>query len=91
MTSYRLILTRNALKDLGSLQKETAGRIVDKLEYFGASVNPLIYAKKLTGSSIGQYRFRIGDYRAIFDIDRFGRIQILMILRIKHRKDIYGL
>ncbi|WP_456486560.1 type II toxin-antitoxin system RelE family toxin [Candidatus Alkanophaga liquidiphilum] len=34
---------------------------------------------------IGTYRFRIGDYRIIFDIDDDN----MVILRIGHRKSIY--
>ena len=30
-----------------------------------------------------------GDYRAIFDLDKDGNIVILLILRIKHRKEVY--
>jgi mRNA interferase RelE/StbE len=34
---------------------------------------------------IGAYRFRIGDYRVVFDIDDNN----VVILRIGHRKSIY--
>jgi len=43
----------------------------------------------LRGLGDGRFRFRIGDYRAIFAIDKSGKIQILMILNVKHRKEIY--
>jgi mRNA interferase RelE/StbE len=39
----------------------------------------------LISHKIGTYRFRIGDYRAIFDIDG----ENIVILRIGHRRDIY--
>lgn len=39
----------------------------------------------------GQYRFRIGDYRATFDLNEEGEITILYILSIKHRKNAYRL
>ena len=47
--------------------------------------DPLRYATKLTDPKIGQYRFRIGDYRIVFDL----REDELMILAVAHRKDIY--
>ncbi|MBC8526038.1 MAG: type II toxin-antitoxin system RelE/ParE family toxin [Candidatus Cloacimonetes bacterium] len=34
---------------------------------------------------LGSYRFRIGNYRVIFDIDE----DKLVILRVGHRKNIY--
>ncbi|PIU83448.1 MAG: hypothetical protein COS68_03990 [Elusimicrobia bacterium CG06_land_8_20_14_3_00_38_11] len=34
---------------------------------------------------MGMYRFRVGDYRVIFDVDKNN----IVILRIGHRKKIY--
>jgi mRNA-degrading endonuclease RelE of RelBE toxin-antitoxin system len=45
--------------------------------------------QRLQKSPLGPYRFRIGDYRAIFDVDENNNIKILLILTIGHRKDIY--
>ena len=86
---YKLQLTKKAKNDFTALQKSTQQRIANKLRYFIAQKNPLSYAKKLAGSKHGAYRFRIGDYRVIFDINNSGKIIILLILRVKHRKKIY--
>lgn len=88
---YHVFYTKNARQDLHHLEKAVAKRIIKKIAFFSEQKNPFTSAKKLEGSMPGQYRFRIGDYRAIFDIDKKGNIYILMILRIKHRKDIYNL
>jgi len=88
---HKVVYYKNARDDLHRLEAETATRIIEKIKFYSLQLNPLSYAKRLTEPVLGQYRFRIGDYRAIFDVDGKGRIQILMILRIKHRKDIYGL
>lgn len=73
------------------LEIKTARRIINKILYFSQQKDPITFAKRLTNADIGRFRFRIGDYRAIFDADKNGKIQILMILRIKHRKDVYRL
>ncbi|MDP2631047.1 MAG: type II toxin-antitoxin system RelE/ParE family toxin [Candidatus Uhrbacteria bacterium] len=86
---YAVHITERALYDLGRMDKNIARRIVDKLTFFESTGEPLCYAKKLNDSIYGTYRFRIGEYRAIFDIDAKGEICILMILRVKHRKDVY--
>ena len=88
---YKILYLQKAIYDLDRLEAKMAQRIVKKIYFYGIQKNPLAYAKRLFQPEIGQYRFRIGDYRAIFDVDGKGRIQILMILSIKHRKDIYGL
>ncbi|MDZ7363783.1 MAG: type II toxin-antitoxin system RelE/ParE family toxin [candidate division KSB1 bacterium] len=43
------------------------------------------YAAKLSSFDLGSYRFRIGDYRVIFDVDGAA----LVILRAGHRREIY--
>ncbi|MCF7795178.1 type II toxin-antitoxin system RelE/ParE family toxin [Patescibacteria group bacterium] len=86
---YKLLLTKKAKDDLFVLEKKEQKRIVEKLRFYLSSDKPLTYAKKLKDIRLGTYRFRIGDYRAIFDIDKQGNITILLILRIKHRKDVY--
>lgn len=88
---YSVQYTKKATRDLEKLPQKIAQRIAGKIRFFRQQPDPLHYAKKLTKAGLGQYRFRIGEYRAIFDVDSKGRIHILMILRIKHRKDIYQL
>lgn len=87
---YQILYTKNAHHDLKILDLETSKRIVKKIYFFSLQKNPLKYAKKLKDFRLGQYRFRIGTYRAIFDVDKNRNIKILMILKIKHRRDIYG-
>lgn len=87
--TYKPVYTKKAFSDLSSLTKKDAKRVLEKIAYFCAQRNPLQYAKKLKDPKFGTYRFRIGDYRVIFDVDSKGQVQILLILTIKHRKDIY--
>ena len=87
---YQLVYTELALKDLSCLDRPNAKRITDKIRFFSSQPNLKPFCKALTGFH-DRFRFRIGTYRAIFRIDSSGEIQILMILRIKHRKDIYEL
>ena len=80
---YRLTYTERAIKDIRKLElkiKERIGKTL--LRYAG---DPLKHAEKLTESSLGEYRFRIGDYRAIFDLED----DEIVILRVGHRRDIY--
>ncbi len=86
---YKLFLTEKGKNDLFSIDKKDQKRIVNKLRFYISSEHPLTHAKKLNDSRLGTYRFRIGDYRVIFDVDKKGNITILLILRVKHRKDAY--
>lgn len=88
---YQVSYARDAQRDLRDLEFRCAQRIVRKIYFYSQQKNPLSFAKSLRHCPLGSYRFRIGDYRAIFDVAKDGTIHVLMILRIKHRKDIYGL
>lgn len=88
---FQIVYTEHARQDLKQLDPIIASRITSKIYFFGLQKNPLKFAKKLTSQFVGKYRFRIGNYRVLFKIDKNGNIQVLIILRIKHRKDIYNL
>lgn len=86
---YEFVYLEKFVSQLEKFEKDVVKRIAIKLEFFENSKNPLHYAKKLKDRSIAQYRFRIGDYRVLFDVDKKGEFTILLILSVKHRKDIY--
>ncbi len=86
---YSLIITRRAKKDILTLPKREAVRIVKKLRFFISSPNPLSYARALSHTAVAGYRFRVGDYRILFDVDARGNITILTVLTVRHRKDAY--
>ncbi|EKE13782.1 MAG: addiction module antitoxin [uncultured bacterium] len=74
-----------ALKNLRKLPKDIQKRIINKLDYFVNSEIPLSFAENLINFEIGQYRFRVGDYRIIFDLEG----ERLTILTVGHRREIY--
>lgn len=78
-----------ALGQLKKLDTAIAKRIVIKIADNAAQTDPLVRAKPLHGDLHGKYRYRIGDYRAVFVLDEKGRLVLLTILSIKHRKDVY--
>ena len=82
---YRYVFKSQALKDLQKLPLDVQKRIIKKLDYFISSQNPLFFADSLINYEIGQYRYRIGDYRVIFDIMN----ETIIILTVGHRKEIY--
>lgn len=85
---YKVIYSENALKDLRKIERSTAQRIIKKIAFYSTQEDLKPHYKSLKGFE-GKFRFRIGNYRAIFSIGKNGQVQILKILNIKHRKDIY--
>jgi len=82
---YQYFFTPQALRQIRKLPKDIQVRIIKKLDFF-CQKNPLNYADFLTDRRLGGYRFRIGDYRVVFDQE--GEDSIL-ILAVGHRREIY--
>ena len=81
--NYELLYTHRAERDIRGLDPKIKERIERALlRYKG---DPLRYADKLTDPRLGSYRFRIGDYRVIFDIEG----NHIVVLRAGHRREIY--
>jgi len=89
MTKFILDVTDLASEDLSRLPREIQKRIRDKIDFFLASENPLHYAETLNEFEAGDYRFKIGHYRASFDVIYTQKTVVLKMLKIKHRKDMY--
>lgn len=84
-----MIVVENAENDLAVLDQKIAHRILKKLKWFIGTSNHLRFAERLTKSPYGEYRFRVGDYRILFDVSARGVITVLVILRVKHRREAY--
>ena len=82
---YKIAVTRSAQKDINKLDPIIKKRIHKKLEYFINNEDPLKFAVGLAGNEIGGYRWRVGVFRVIFDIDG----DTIVILRVRHRRDAY--
>jgi len=82
---YKYRFTPRASKEFLKLEKSLRIRIITKLDFFCVVENVTGFAEHLTNSSLGEFRFRVGDYRIIFDIDKDG----IRIVKVGHRGEIY--
>ena len=76
------VYTKQSLRDLKSIPKQTAARIIEKIEAY-ADDKPAD-VKRLTLHEPG-WRLRVGEYRVLFDLEG----SRLTIYRVKHRKQAY--
>ena len=81
--NYKLVYTYRAGKDIQGLDRTIKNRIGKTLLRY--KDDPFRHAERLIDSRFGTYRFRIGDYRIIFDIEGTN----IVILRVGHRKEVY--
>lgn len=83
---WRIELTATASKQLAKLDKGAAKRIIAFLRERVAA-DPRATGKLLTGPLGGLWRYRVGDYRVICEVDD-GRLRVLVV-KIGHRGDVY--
>ena len=85
---YKVVFSELAKKNIKKLDKHTAKLILAwiRKNLEGCS-DPRAHGKALTANHSGEWRYRIGDYRLICEIqdDKL----IILALTIGHRRDIY--
>ena len=85
---YKVEFTKRALKDLKKLDRHTAALILGWIrQTLENCENPRSHGKGLTANRSGEWRYRVGDYRILAQIDD-NKI-IILLLNIGHRRDIY--
>ncbi|MES5044676.1 type II toxin-antitoxin system RelE/ParE family toxin [Rhizobium nepotum] len=87
--TWKIEFQHRALKQLEKLTKSEANRIVSFLaDRIVQDDNPRRTGAALQGSELGSFwRYRVGDYRIICDIQ--DRKLIVLVVEIGHRSDIY--
>lgn len=85
MADYQVIVARSARKELESVPRAMADRIVGVLDRLAAEPRP-VGARKLRGAA-DLWRVRVGDYRLICAVN--DAQQIVDIRVVRHRKDAY--
>ncbi len=80
--------SKSALKFLAKIDSSQAARIREGIAGL-TKKPPEGDMKPLRGFQDGRMRLRIGSWRVIYRYDREGEIEILLILDIGNRGDIY--
>jgi mRNA interferase RelE/StbE len=81
--AYKITFKKSVSKDLKKINHTEADRILKKLS-LDLSENADQYPE-LQGPFAGLRKYRVGNYRVIYGIIQ----EEVLILRIKHRKDVY--
>jgi len=85
---WRIEYARSVQKSVEKLDPQTRKRIRDYLETrIVSSDDPRQLGKPLTGPFGGLWRYRVGDYRLICELqdDRL----VVLVLAVAHRRDVY--
>ena len=81
----KLIFAQSASRQFQKLDQGIQIRIDEKLHFYLSHPNPLRLAEPLSDRRFGDWKFRIGDYRVLFDV----KDDKIIVLKVGHRRDIY--
>ena len=85
--AWQIKINKNIQRELGKLDKQTAKRITSKLREISQLDNPRGMGKALIGNKAGFWRYRVGDYRIICDIE--DEVLVILVVEVNHRSKVY--
>ncbi len=86
--NYSVEYTDEAIKQLRKMDRFTRTMILNwNSKHLDGTDNPYASGKALTGNKVGLWRYRMGDYKLISNIDK-GKLVILLV-EISHRSNKY--
>lgn len=86
--AWRIEIADSAKKQLAKLDKTAVKRIISFLkERIALNGDPRSSGKALAGELRDLWRYRVGDYRIVCEIQ--DRILCILVVRVGHRSDIY--
>lgn len=84
MVSYRILTTRRFLRHLKRLEGEVRERILDAVRE--VSERPFL-GSTLMFDERRLYKFRVGDYRLVYEVDE--KKKAVLFLIVDHRRRVY--
>ena len=89
MTEYHVDYTDKAIKQLQKMDKHTQKLIYSWIgKHLEGCADPRVHGKGLSADRTGQWRYRIGDYRIIADIQ--DERLLILVIAAGHRREIYS-
>ena len=81
----KIIFSHYAFQKLEKLDKNLQTRITQKLRFYSTQKDSLKLAKRLKDRKLGQFSFRVGDYRVIFDLNP----NTIFVVDVGRRDEVY--
>lgn len=69
------------------LDRGIAARIFEELDEIAKLEDPRVRGKSLTGNLAGVWRYRVGDYRIVADIE--DDVLVILVVDVDHRSKVY--
>lgn len=85
--AWRIRFSKEADKSLRKLDRQVSARILDELEEVSRLDDPRTRGKALVGNLAGLWRYRVGDYRVVCDIE--DEVLVILVVGVTHRSSVY--
>lgn len=82
---YRVLLERQAEKDITRLSSGNRERVIAAIQSLAENPRPT-GCRKLVGS-VNDWRIRVGDFRVVYEIA--DEIRVVRVNRVRHRGEVY--
>lgn len=88
MVKYNVEYSQKAIKQLKKMDNYTKIMLINWItKNLVDCENPFLHGKELKGNLKGQWRYRVGDYRIITEVQ--DNKLVILVLVIGHRREIY--
>ena len=85
MTSYKILFTRSAEKELRRISPPFLRKITEKIYHL--RIDPRPSGIEMLKGEDRHFRFRQGDYRVIYEVD--DAKNVVTVIKIGHRSEVY--
>lgn len=85
--AWRIEIDRDVQREMRKLDRQVAKRITAKLREISQLDDPRSMGKGLTGNLAGLWRYRVGDYRIVCDIE--DGVLVILVVDVAHRSRVY--
>lgn len=85
--TWTIEVSEKAVRSLRKMDKQTARRIRNELAEIAELEDPRSRGKALVGNLAGLWRYRVGDYRIVCDIE--DDVLVILVIDVAHRREVY--
>lgn len=85
--AWRIEIDKDVQRSMKKLDKQVSKRIVAKLKEISQLEDPRSTGKALVGNMAGLWRYRVGDYRIVCDIE--DNVLLILVVDVAHRREVY--
>ncbi|AGH40720.1 addiction module toxin, RelE/StbE family protein [Bifidobacterium thermophilum] len=85
--AWKIEIDKGVQRSMKKLDRHVAKRIIAKLREISQLEDPRSTGKALVGNLAGLWRYRVGDYQIVCDIE--DEVLLILVVDVAHRSKVY--